>query len=93
MSLPAEKKLRLLSDTELLDAVELLMRRPEFLDLYLGFDRGSQEYFAGFESGKTLRDVLCRVLAQNAREDTAAQALIPSAAECATNGAHHLPVV
>ena len=54
-----------LSDTELLDALETLLRHPEFYDLSVGYDSEESRFYAGWEVGNNLREVLRTVLLHN----------------------------
>jgi hypothetical protein len=55
----------MLSDKELLDSIEKLLRAPGFVDLCLGYDPASETFYAGSEIAGGLRDVLRRVLREN----------------------------
>ncbi len=57
--------LTMLSDNELLDSIEKLLRAPGFVDLCLGYDSETGCFYAGCEAGKGIRDVLRRVLLEN----------------------------
>ena len=67
-----------LSDTELLNALELLLRHPEFYDLSLSFDSEEGKFYAGWEVGTDLRDVLRTVLMRNRPAGLPLHALLPS---------------
>ncbi|MGC2659731.1 MAG: hypothetical protein WA324_17365 [Bryobacteraceae bacterium] len=73
------KKDRLcLSDTELLNALELLLRHPGFYDLSLSYDAEERKFYAGWEVGTDLRDVLRTVLTRNRPAGLSLNALLPS---------------
>jgi hypothetical protein len=72
-----------LSDTELIDGLERLLRNPEFLDLYLGYDHDGKQFFAGFESGPSLRELLRTVLEHNVNKHNSLSELIPASGEIA----------
>jgi hypothetical protein len=83
----------LLSDTELLNALELLLRHPDFYDLSLSFDSEDGRFYAGWEVGTDLRDVLRTVLMRNRPAGLPLNALLPSLiqqGEETQNGAHDL---
>ncbi|HWF45603.1 MAG TPA: hypothetical protein VG168_01250 [Bryobacteraceae bacterium] len=83
----------LLSDTELLDALELLLRHPQFYDLSLSFDSEDGRFYAGWEVGTDLRDVLRTVLMRNRPAGLPLNALLPSLIQQGTgaqNGSHDL---
>lgn len=67
-----------LSDTELLDALELLLRHPDFYDLSLSFDREEGRFYAGWEVGSDLREVLRTVLMRNRPAGLSLNTLLPS---------------
>jgi hypothetical protein len=66
-----------LSDTQLLDCIEQLLCTPGFIDLALGYDHESREFYAGCEAGKSLRDLLRTVLVHNRPSGVALQDLLP----------------
>jgi hypothetical protein len=66
-----------LSDTELLDSIEQLLCAPGFIDLALGYDHESGEFYAGCEAGRSLRDLLRSVLVQNRPSGVTLQDLLP----------------
>jgi hypothetical protein len=66
-----------LSDTELLDAVENLLRAPGFIDLNLGYDRDTKEFYAGCEGAIDLRALLRSVLVRNRPEKVSLSELLP----------------
>ncbi|HEX4810109.1 MAG TPA: hypothetical protein VH325_14315 [Bryobacteraceae bacterium] len=67
-----------LSDTELLDALEMLLRHPEFYDLSVGYDSEESRFYAGWEVGTDLRDVLRTVLLHNRPAGLPLKRLLPS---------------
>jgi hypothetical protein len=67
-----------LSDTELLDALQLLLRHPDFYDLSLSFDSEDGRFYAGWEVGTDLRDVLRTVLMRDRPSGLPLNALLPS---------------
>jgi hypothetical protein len=66
-----------LSDTELLDAVERLLRVPDFIDLNLGYDPETNEFYAGCEGATNLRALLRSVLVHNRPEKVSLSELLP----------------
>ncbi len=56
---------RWLSDTELLNAIEKLIIHPDFIDLELGYEPETMQFYSGCEYGDNLRDVLRVVLIYN----------------------------
>jgi hypothetical protein len=71
------KEVNALSDTELLDSIEKLLCKPDFLDLALGFDHETREFYAGCEAGRTLREVLRTVLLENRPAGVPLREVIP----------------
>jgi predicted heme/steroid binding protein len=67
-----------LSDTEILDALERLLRHPDFYDISLSFDSGEGKFYAGWEVGSDLRDVLRTVLMRNRPAGLSLNTLLPS---------------
>jgi len=67
-----------LSDTELLDALEMLLRHPDFYDLALSYDREEGRFYAGWEVGSDLREVLRTVLMRNRPAGLSLNTLLPS---------------
>lgn len=67
-----------LSDTELLDALEMLLRHPDFYDLSLSYDREEGRFYAGWEVGSDLREVLRTVLMRNRPAGLSLHTLLPS---------------
>lgn len=66
-----------LSDTELLDALEMLLRHPEFYDLSVGYDSEESRFYAGWEVGNNLREVLRTVLLHNRPAGLPLKRLLP----------------
>ncbi|HEX4230695.1 MAG TPA: hypothetical protein VHZ07_18610 [Bryobacteraceae bacterium] len=82
-----------MSDTELLDALELLLRHPDFYDLSLSFDSEDGRFYAGWEVGTDLRDLLRTVLMRNRPAGLALNTLLPSLIQQGKdgqNGSHDL---
>jgi hypothetical protein len=71
------KEVNALSDTELLDSIENLLCKPDFLDIALGFDHETHEFYAGCEAGRNLREVLRTVLLQNRPTGVTLHEVIP----------------
>ena len=87
------KKDRLcLSDTELLNALETLLRHPSFYDISLSYDSEERKFYAGWEVGTDLRDVLRTVLTRNRPAGVSLNSLLPSlvARRDGQSGSHEL---
>lgn len=80
-----------LSDTELLNALEVLLRHPDFYDLALSFDSEDGRFYAGWEVGTNLRELLRTVLMRNRPAGLPLQSLLPSLIQqgkASQNGTH-----
>ncbi len=54
------------SEEGLRNSLELLRSYPHFLDLDLGFDRQSKQFYAGCETAANLRELIGTILLQKA---------------------------